>query len=211
MIVSRRGIDLDQLAARAQAAAGDIQDGQIVGGIDYLKAEVAFLQGRYQEAVTLAIRALVDWPDSDPFVLQSALHAVAVTRNLADAKTIKDKIDRYPSGTPAAESARNWAAALVDLIEGRPQDALRGMRFAIDTMRSIGMHFDASTAVIDALRLFPDEPEIRAYVPAAREVVERVGATPYLRVLDQLMADSERSSPTRATSRETASRATTVA
>jgi tetratricopeptide (TPR) repeat protein len=211
MILSRRGVDLDHLVAKARAAAGDIQDGQIVGGIDYLEAEVAFLQGRYREAVVLALRALVDWPDSDPFVLQSALHSVAVTRNLADAKVVKDKIDRYPSGTPAAQSARAWAGALVDLFEGRPQDALRGMKFAIDTMRSIGMRFDASTAVIDALRLFPDEPEMRAYIPLAREVVERVGATPYLRVLDELVAESGADSAARTITRETANRATTVA
>jgi hypothetical protein len=131
---------------------------------------------------------VIDWPDSDPFVLQPALHALVMTRNLADAKEVKAKIDKYESGTPAAAAARQWAAAIVDWLEDRPAEALRSMRWTIETMRSIGMSVDAAAVVIDAVRMFPDDPEVRALVPLARSVFEDVGAVAYLRLLDDAVA-----------------------
>jgi tetratricopeptide (TPR) repeat protein len=208
LINARRGVDLDRVVLDARAAAGDIQDGQIRGGNDYLAAEVAFIKGDYAEAVRASQAAIVDWPDSDPFVLQAALHALAVTRRLDDAMVIKKKIDSYSSGTPAAKAGRAWAAAVVDSIEGRQQDALRNMRTAIETMRTIGMRVDAAAAVIDALRMLPGEPEVLSWVATARHELEEVGAEPYLRLLEE--AATATGAPAARGVRETATHAATT-
>ena len=207
LINARRGIDLDGLVAKAAAAAGNIKDGQITGGGGYLRGEVGLIQGHYAEAVRAPLRAVIDWPDSDPFVLQPALHALVMTRNLVDAKEVKAKIDKYESGTPAAVAARRWAAAIVDWLEDRPAEALRSMRWTIDTMRSIGMSVDAAGVVIDAVRMFPDDPEVRALVPSARSAFEDVGAVAYLRLLDDAVATEGASVAVSSAARELSPRA----
>jgi hypothetical protein len=188
LLQARRGEDLDQLVAVCAAAAEGIQDGQITGGLDYVRSEVALAQGRLAEAHTASVRALDDWKDSAPFVLQRALHAAAISRDMADAQQVKRILDAYPSGTPTAVAARAWAAAVVDGIEGRQQESLSGLRNAFETFRAIGLGFDAAIVVVSALRLWPGEAEVAGWVPQARQIFEGVGARPYLEMLDQALS-----------------------
>jgi hypothetical protein len=194
----RRGERLDELVPEVAAAAEGITDGQVVGGLDYLRAEVALVQGRLSETQSMSVRALEHWIDSTPFVVQPAIHAAAASGRLADALVLKRLVDTHPLGTPITVAARAWATAVVDALDGRPQEALRGFRTAVELLRSIGLQFDAATAVIDVLRLFPDDPEVRGWAPFAREVLERVGAVPYLSMLDDALAGGRTTSaPTR--------------
>jgi class 3 adenylate cyclase/tetratricopeptide (TPR) repeat protein len=188
LLLARRGEDLDQLVAVCAAAAEGIHDGQITGALDFVRSEVAIAQGRLAEAHAASVRALDDWKDSAPFVLQRALHAAAISRRLADAQQIKRILDEYPSGTPTAVAARTWAAAVVDGIDGRQQESLRGLRSAFETFRAIGLGFDAATVVVSALRLWPGEAEVAGWAPQARAIFEGVGARPYLEMLDQALA-----------------------
>jgi len=188
LLKARRGEDLDQLVAQCAAAAQGIHDGQITGGLDYVRAEVAIVQGRPAEAHTASVRALDDWKDAAPFVLQRALHAAAISRRLPDAQEVKRILDAYPSGAPTAVAARTWAAAIVDGIEGRQQESVRGLRSAFETFRAIGLGFDAATVVLSALRLWPGEAEVASWAPQARAILEGVGARPYLEMLDEALA-----------------------
>jgi hypothetical protein len=154
------------------------------------------------------VRALDDWKDSAPFVLQVALHAAVLSKRLADAQEVARILDAYPSGTPAAVGARAWASAVVEALEGRPQEALRGLRKAYELFSAIGLRFDTATLVIDALRLFPGEAEVRSWAPAARELFESVGAAPYVRMLDEALSIEP---ATRPASREAAARTATTA
>jgi class 3 adenylate cyclase/tetratricopeptide (TPR) repeat protein len=187
LIYARRGIELDRIVPDAGEAARDITDSQIVGGQHMLRSEVALVEGRLQEAVRAAIAAAESWQDSDPFTLQPALHAVASSKQLSDAIEIKRLMDAFTSGSLTATAIRQWAAALVDVLEGRSQDGLRGMRAALETMRSIGIGFDAAIFLIDAIRLWPNEPEVPAWAREARQTFESVGAVPYLRMLDEAL------------------------
>ncbi len=208
LLQARRGEDLDQLVAVCAEAAEGIHDGQITGGLDYVRSEVAFVQGDLAEAHSTAVRALDEWKDSAPFVLQRALHAAAISRRLADAQEIKGILDEYPSGTPTAVAARTWAAAVVDGLEGRPQESLRGLRVAFETFRAIGLGFDAATVVVSALRLLPGEAEVAGWAPEARAVFESVGARPYVELLDVSLAGE---AVTRPASREAAAKTATTA
>ncbi len=210
LILAHRGVNLDSLATDAATVAGDIKDGQIKGGIEYLRAEIAFIEGDYDGAVKMAMRAIIEWPDSDPFVLQPALHAVVMARDNAGAIKIRDKIKAYPSGAPAAEAARQWAQAIVDWLDDREGDALRGMRIAVETMRGIGMRVDGAAAVIDAVRMFPDEPAVRGWIAEARAEFEQVGAAAYLKKLDEAVAAAGPAGSAQSAARESTRAATTA-
>ncbi|MDL2335093.1 MAG: hypothetical protein QFC55_03580, partial [Chloroflexota bacterium] len=211
LLLARRGVDLDRLVAEGKAAAEGINDGQIIGGIDYVRADVALFQGRFADSHQAALDAIAQWPDSEPFVLQPALHAAVITGHLANAQLIKQRLDAYPSGTPVAVAARVWASAVVAALEGRPQESLRGLHEAHELFRQIGLNYDAATLVVDALLLFPGEPEVRAWVPDARALFEGLGAQPFLRLLDEAVAAAGDAAPARASARESASKAVTTA
>jgi class 3 adenylate cyclase/tetratricopeptide (TPR) repeat protein len=211
LLLARRGVDMSRLVPEAAAASAGINDGQIVGGLDYVRADVALFEGRFADSHQAALDAIAQWRDSEPFVLQPALHAAVMTRHLANAQLIKQRLDAYPSGTPTAVAARAWAGAVVAALEGRPQEALRGMYEAYELFRQIQLNYDAATLVVDALHLFPDEAEVRAWVPDARALFESLGAQPFLRLLEEAVAAADVAAPARATARESASRTATTA
>jgi hypothetical protein len=82
---------------------------------------------------------------------------------------------------------RAWTDGVVDALTGSAAEALREIRMAYEATISLGFAFDAATIVIDALRLFPDEAEVHAWVPAARAILEELRAKPYLRMLDEAL------------------------
>lgn len=185
LLLARRGEAID--LPMVKAATAGITDSQVVGGRDFLAAEIALADGRMADAHSLSMQALDAWVDSAAVVMQAALHAVAVTKRIADAQEIKARMDAYASGAPAADAMRAWADGVVDALGGRVADALRELRTAHGTLRSIGMHFDAATVAIDALRLLPDEAEVHGWAPEARALFEELGAKPYLRMLEEAL------------------------
>jgi tetratricopeptide (TPR) repeat protein len=182
VLLARRG-EADLPAVRA-AAAG-ITDGQVVGGVDFVAAEIALADGRLADAHSLGIQAHNAWVDATGLVMQAPLHAAAASRRIDDAREIKARMDAHASGTPTAEAMRAWTDGIVDALAGQGAEALRELRTARDILRSIGFGFNAATLAIDALRLFPDEPEVHGWAPEARALFEELRAKPYLRMLDE--------------------------
>jgi hypothetical protein len=174
------------MAMLRDAIAG-ITDGQVVGGFDFVQAEVALTENRWADAHSLSFRALTEWVDSTGLVMQPALHAAAVTKRAGDAQEIKERTDAQASGTPSANAMRAWTDGVVHALTGSAAEALREIRMAYDVTNSLGFAFDAATIAVDALRLFPDEAELRAWAPAARATFEALGAKPYLRMLDEAL------------------------
>jgi len=187
LILVRRGERLDELVPEAEQAATGITDGQVVGGLDFLRAEVALAQGRLTDAYAFSMRVRDNWPDSVQLVLQPAAHAVAQTGRLADAVQIKSVMDAHPGGTPTLNAGRDWANAAVHALEGRQSEALRELRSAREGLLGVGLQFDAATVAIDALRLFPSEPEVHGWASESRVLLEKLGAKPYLRMLDEAL------------------------
>jgi tetratricopeptide (TPR) repeat protein len=185
LLHARRGDPIDMALLR-EATAG-ITDGQVVGGFDFVQAEVALTENRWADAHSLSFRALTEWVDSTGLVMQPALHAAAVTKRAGDAQEIKARMDAHASGTPTADAMRAWTDGVVDALTGSAAEALREIRMAYEATISLGFAFDAATIVIDALRLFPDEAEVHAWVPAARAILEELRAKPYLRMLDEAL------------------------
>jgi class 3 adenylate cyclase/tetratricopeptide (TPR) repeat protein len=195
LILAIRGQDLEHLVAAAEAARGDLTDGQILGGIEYLRAEVAVVRGRWSEALAADRRAAELWPDSQAFVLQNGIAAAAQSGSADDSRDLRRRLDAYPSGTATVVAARGLAAAVDDALAGRSADALNGFRVTIDAMRAISLDFDAARAIVDALMLLPTEAEVRGWAQFAREVFERVGAAPYLAMLDDALGAAGGAAP----------------
>jgi len=89
---------------------------------------------------------------------------------------------------PTVEARRSTIGAGLAAGEGRRAEALALYRDALRHWRELGLVFDEALTGIDMATLLDvDEPEVRAAVSTAREILERLGAKPFLARLEAAM------------------------
>jgi hypothetical protein len=90
---------------------------------------------------------------------------------------------------PAIEADRRTIQAGIAAFEGRPADALPLYREAIRAWRDLGLAWDEALCGLDmATLLDPTAPEVRAAAEAAREILVRLEAVPFVARLDAALA-----------------------
>jgi hypothetical protein len=86
---------------------------------------------------------------------------------------------------PAIEAGRATMRAGIAAFEGRPAEALALYREALRAWRDLGLAWDEALCGLDmALLMDPSEPEVRAAAEAAREILVRLEAAPFIARLD---------------------------
>jgi class 3 adenylate cyclase/tetratricopeptide (TPR) repeat protein len=86
---------------------------------------------------------------------------------------------------PAVEADRVTIRAGIAALEGRSSEALATYREAMGAWRTLGLAWDEALCGIDmATLLDPVDPEVRVAAEAAREILVRLGATPFLERLE---------------------------
>jgi tetratricopeptide (TPR) repeat protein len=163
------------------------------------------------------LRATPDVDDAvgNAAMADGRLHdARAAWRHLADQDAINAPEFLYRAARPAlwesdVEGARSELAALdatgvhgsvVELrrmtiraglaaLEGRSGDALAQYRDAIRGWHDVGLAWDEALTGLDmAILLDPSQPQVRAVADSTRQILERLGAKPYLARLDAALA-----------------------
>jgi hypothetical protein len=84
----------------------------------------------------------------------------------------------------AADGLKALARAGVAALEDRPDDAVADFARAVEHLDAAGWHFVAAQARVHARRLLPAHPDPDAWAEEARSVFERLGAEPWLRLLE---------------------------
>ncbi len=148
-------------------------------------AAVAFAAGRLGDARTAWLRLAElspgDLAESIPLAARAALwagDAAAVRGDLA-------ALDGSEFRGPGAEADRRTIRAGLAALEGRPADALALYRGAHRAWRDLGLAWDEALCGIDmATLLDPTEPEVLAAAEAAREILVRLEAAPFIARLD---------------------------
>ncbi len=86
---------------------------------------------------------------------------------------------------PAVEADRTTIRAGIAALEHRSADALALYREALRAWRDLGLAWDAALCGLDmAALLDPSEPEVQTAADAAREILVRLGARPFIERLD---------------------------
>ncbi len=194
-----RGDDLNSVVEYAEAAAHGVSEPQIIASLEYVRALVALFTRHLDESHSAALRAHDVWHDFSATVLPIATRAALYAGNLADVRDAARRLDESPSTGSFAQAGRLHAAAAVAALEGRSSDALDRFRASIDLYRAIGMDFKGAEASLDALKALPGEPMAREWAADARPLFERLGAKPYLALLDESLSPSPAGSSTRTT------------
>jgi class 3 adenylate cyclase/tetratricopeptide (TPR) repeat protein len=186
-----RGDATDDALGRLEVAAGQLSDPIAAAQLHFLKGDRALLQGKYAEACEEMLRA-ADFKAAAGTYLTEAVRPALWLRDAIRACAIAERLDANPDARATVSRANRAAAwAGIAALEGRRDEAIAGYRDALKRYREIGFDFEVARVELDMLMLLgPDLPEARAAAEEARAVFERVGARPYLELLDAAIGDA---------------------
>jgi len=118
-----------------------------------------------------------------------AARAAIWARDAERARGALADLDRSARRGTAIDCHRIVIRAGIAALEGRSGDAIGLYRDAMRRWRAAGLIWDEALCAIDmATDLGPAEPEVGAVVDGAREILVRLGATPFVTRLDDLLA-----------------------
>jgi class 3 adenylate cyclase/tetratricopeptide (TPR) repeat protein len=181
-----RGVDVsDELQWLADRVA-DMTEVQAPASVDEMRALVALGLGEHRTALDLARRSYERSLPPDGIAPQIATRAAAW---LGDAEAIRDAL-RVLEGRPGRVAAviRREADAALAALEGRRAEAHAAFVDAVRRWRELGFQFEAALCALTFVKVLgAPEPETRAASEDARELFERLGAQPFLKLLAEAM------------------------
>ena len=93
---------------------------------------------------------------------------------------------------PMVSARRTVVEAGIAVADGRPVEAVDLDRRALRGLRDLGCVWEEALVGIDmAILLDPADPEVRAAIESARDILVRLGARPYLDRLEAAVAGTE--------------------
>jgi class 3 adenylate cyclase/tetratricopeptide (TPR) repeat protein len=198
MFLVARGEPTDEPLASMEALVERTTDTFGPAAIHFLRGDRALLAGRYEESCREMLLASIE-PNLGDLMLSRAHRAALWGRDLEAARDIADQLDAHPSSAATTVASRIAARAGIAALEGRRDDALLGYRDASARLRAIKVDLDLATVTLDAVRLLgANDSTLAAAAEEARVVFDRVGARPYLELLQAAMDQLTTERPVRA-------------
>ena len=149
----------------------------------------AFPAGRLDEARALCHGAAAESGQVAGGTARWAARVALWMRDAEGAQADLDTADALGGHGRAMKADRLSIRAGIAALEGRPAEALSLYREALRAWRDLGLAWDEALTGIDmATLLDPAEPEVRTAAEAAREILARLRAGPFLERLDAAMA-----------------------
>ena len=183
-----RGMAVDDLITD-DAVAGDGPDLD-PGPLETRRTFAFFAAGRLSEARAARRRAAESF--GEPGALSNyGARAALWSRDLAGAVDDLATFDGDGLHGTVVEADRLTIRAGIAALDGRAADALPVYREALRAWRALGLAWDEALCGIDmATLLDPSGPEVRDAAEAAREILVRLEAAPFIARLDEALARS---------------------
>ena len=191
MIGSLRGEDPAEEAGWLERYLGASDAKHFRGGIPEVRFWVAFGAGRLSDAYDAAMEYGHVRPDEASYVYLYAAICALWERDGERAAAALAALDSTGAHGRVVDMDRRTIRAGLAALEGRPGDALSAFREALAGWRDLGSPWrEALTAITMATLLDPADPEVRAAAEAAREILVRLRAAPFIARLDAALARS---------------------
>ncbi len=205
-IRAARGDAAAELASEIVAAS---VDESLQWWIDMARADAALSGGRHDEAAALA-RAALDsgmTEANDPTIRAVLAAALLCQRETAGARATADELRDGPFQGRLSKAFQAVMDGGALALEGRPAEARRRFVEGLDELRRLEQLFDLARWQLVAVTVLPDAPEAPAWATEARELFERMGASPYLERLAavRIGGGSAAARPSKETAAEVAS------
>jgi len=171
---------------------GDSDDPQVLSTVASCDAVVAFAAGRLGDARSAWQRTGELGAGNAPGALALAARAALWAGDVAAARADLAALDASGIHGPAIEADRRTIRAGLAALEGPTADALPLYREALRSWRDLGLAWDEALCGLDmALLLDPADQEVRAAAAAAREILVRLEAAPFIVRLDAATASQQ--------------------
>ena len=171
---------------------GESDDPQVLSTVASCDAIVAFAAGRLGDARSAWRRVAGLGPGNAPGALTPAARAALWAGDAAAARADLAALDASGIHGPAVEADRRTIRAGLAALEGPTADALPLYREALRSWRDLGLAWDEALCGLDmALLLDPADQEVRAAAAAAREILVRLEAAPFIVRLDAATASQQ--------------------
>jgi hypothetical protein len=189
LMLTALGEPTDEILALLEREARTLSDPSATSNVHYLRGDRALMAGEHEPAARDIERA-AEQEGMRAIYLPLAVRPAVWAGDARAVRRLADRLEALPEAEQRPTKANRVVAwAGVAALEGRRADALTGYREGLRRYREISYDFEFARTVIDALHVLgPDEPELRRAAEEAREVFERIGARPYLDLLDQALA-----------------------
>ncbi len=189
ILTGLRGGDPSGDIELAAALRAGITDPQYESYEDWARAWAALSAGRLDEARTSAMRAAETTSYFFPLAVPLAARVALWAGDADRAREAVALLDQPRYGGEALLLDRATMRAGLHALEGRTGDALAAYRDVLRGWRNLKTAWDEALASIDmAILLDRTEPEVQAAAEAARAILTRLGARPFLERLDAAMA-----------------------
>jgi class 3 adenylate cyclase/tetratricopeptide (TPR) repeat protein len=188
-IRAARGEEMDALVNEIERIEVNLLDPQMQAAVTLLVGDRAAATGDFAMAATAYRRASGISAGGAIGGRPAAARAALLTRDASGAAADLAAYEATGVRGPLVEARRTSIRAGLAALEGRAPEALALYADASRRFRDAGLPVDeAFTAIEMATLLDPSLPEVRAAGDAAREILTRLGALPYLAQLDAALA-----------------------
>ena len=184
-----RGAPTAEAMAEIVRLVGDSTDPQMRQFLPEAGSFVAFAAGRLGDARQEWHQLMTIVTDSTPISSARAARAALWGADPAAAADDLAALDGTGFHGPAIEADRATIRAGLAALEGRTVEAMAMYRDVLRAWCDLGLPWDEALAGIDmAMLLDPANPEVRAAAQRSREILVRLGATPFVERLDAALS-----------------------
>ncbi len=194
-IRAMRGESTRDLIAEIERLVGADTDPALVASAQTAIGDEAFGSGRLADARQAWHRVAELSPMNLPDAFGRSAHAALWLGDASAARADLELIAGAAVHGPVIDADVLGIRAGLAALEGRPSEALALYREALLTWRDLGSVWDEAQCGLDmALLLDPSDPEVHAAAFAARDILVRLGAAPFLNRLDHALSASPHAS-----------------
>jgi tetratricopeptide (TPR) repeat protein len=193
LIRALRGQDLDPVMEEFDRLAGDTQDSLLAMAVGSVHGTVAWAAGRLPAARARLRDAARRNAQYAPLHLAMAARIGVWMGDADGAEADVASLDAQLAHGPAIELRRLACVSGIAALRGRSSEALSGFREAMHLGRDHGLAWEEALAGLDAVLLLePSDAEVRSIADRTREILVRLGALPFLGLLEQRLGSRAR-------------------
>jgi hypothetical protein len=182
--------------AELDALATTQVDQTVVAMLSSARDWISLVEGRLEDARQSFLHAAEASPLNAPSLYPLAARAATWLRDHVAMRSDLAALDSTTAHGRAVSARRTVVEAGIAALEGRSGEAIARYRTALRAFDDLGMPWDRALTAIDmATVLDPTDPEVREAAAAAREILARLGARPFLERLEAAMATGSREGP----------------
>jgi class 3 adenylate cyclase/tetratricopeptide (TPR) repeat protein len=154
------------------------------------EANAALAEGRLDVARDAWRRSTVT-ASYAPLMYYQAARPSLWLGELKEMKRDADDLDATGFHGRVVEARRATLRPGMAALEGRTSEAIAGYRDAVRTWHDLGMTWDEALTGIDMITVLdPTDPQVRVVAQSTREILDRLGARPFLERLDAAMSQA---------------------